>query len=616
MLKECLEPFSVGPLVVGAIAFCLAPIQFWFFLRQHRRPWIGWGGVVCLGAALYNGTIFINYNAFTAPVLVLNERFQYTGVLIFTYAIIRMTYDFMGFKARRLGGALALAHLGWLVLLWGGDLLVSQQVTGRHLAWLSAPYLEPVLGPWGPAFLVYLVGTAGHPFLLAWLRRRQPPEGLGYMLAGFAFWGLLAIHDVRGALGHPTRLFVMEYGFLGFCFAIAGVTAQSYLRLTRELRQAQKLEALGMMAAGISHDFNNLLQIITASAEIMVMDPQRSPKDLTHLGHITRASAQGSKMVRNLLSLKRRLDLCPQPLDLNALVERAVQALRPSLPLSVTLKLHLAPSLPPALADADQLEQVVTNLMVNARDAMPSGGTLSLETSALEVGPRFPAAPGLAPGPYLRLVVSDTGMGMDETTQAHIFEPFFSTKPSGSGSGLGLAVAQRVLEALGGAIHCQSAPGRGASFRLYLPAAPEPAPPAPQPVPAATASLVAPKQAVLVVDDDPAVRQGLGEALRLAGYRVLLAPDCGQALTLLAGEEDGQVGAAIVDMHLPGLEGGPCLARLKALAPGIRTVLCSGDVRGPQAWAPALAQAQAEAFLPKPFTMRQILTLLEGLLPS
>jgi PAS domain S-box-containing protein len=373
-------------------------------------------------------------------------------------------------------------------------------------------------------------------------------------------------------------------------------------RLEDDLRQAQKMEAVGKLAGGVAHDFNNLLTAIigfAALAEDEVADgPARE-----WLAQIRRSGEQAASVTRQLLAFGRRQILQPVQLDLNTVVEDVQKMLRRLIGEDVTLTTRLAPVLRPVRADLSQLQQVIVNLVVNARDAMPQGGHLTISTYNLTVeSGTTPPHPSLAPGHYAAIVVRDTGEGIDPAILRNIFEPFFTTKDVGRGTGLGLATVYGIVKQSGGDVQVRSVRGRGSTFTVFLPAVA--AAVSELPLPAATVPVEAIHDAtLLVVEDDESVREFTEEALRSEGWTVLSAADPTDALAIAA-RESQRIDLLLTDVVLPGMSGGDLALRLCAIRPGLRVLFVSGyadeDVMGRGGLAPG---AQ---LLEKPFTPAQL----------
>jgi hypothetical protein len=369
-------------------------------------------------------------------------------------------------------------------------------------------------------------------------------------------------------------------------------------RSESQLQQSAKMEAIGRLAGGIAHDFNNLLTVIQGFAQLLA---KKGP-GTAELDEIRQAAARGAALTHQLLAFSRRQVMTPQVIDLNARVTGMDLMLRRVIGENIELALRLEPGLASVTADPGQVDQVILNLVLNARDAMPGGGRLTIET-------RGSSGPEPAGGPWVTLIVSDTGAGMDAATLTHIFEPFFTTK-EGRGTGLGLATVYGIVQQSGGQVRVASEPGRGASFRVFLPAtASIPA----RPELAAATGPWRGAETILVVEDDPAVRSLLSALLRQNGYAVLVAEDAEQALAL--SEADPRpIHIVVSDVVLPRLPGPEMVRRLRHKRPGIRALFMSGHVDDSLARPGALTSD--EGFLPKPFTDEALTRRVRELLDS
>jgi len=400
-------------------------------------------------------------------------------------------------------------------------------------------------------------------------------------------------------------------------------------RLERQVQHAQKMEAVSRLAGGIAHDFNNLLQVIMGYGELLRSDLPAG-RDRADLERILKAGAQAGTLVGQLLSFSRQDR--PQrtaPVDLGALVDRMQQVLRRVIGEDIALECTLHPEAPLVLADAAQLEQMLLDLCVNARDAMPDGGTLTLRTLRSEVDAAASLRqPELAPGLYGGFSVTDTGVGIPPDLQATIFEPFFTTKEVGSGSGLGLASAYAVARAHGGAVEVQSRPGRGATFTVRIPAAPAHVVErtgaetrAAAAVAANTAAALAVTRAalgangaagatpaatglILVAEDQDAVRDLCTTILERAGYTVVTARDGAEAVELYAAATR-PFDLLLLDVRMPGLDGAGALAAIRARGGTAPVLFCSGyqDEEIP----PELLAEAAGELLRKPYAADELL---------
>lgn len=371
--------------------------------------------------------------------------------------------------------------------------------------------------------------------------------------------------------------------------------------LERRLAESQKMEALGRLAGGIAHDFNNLLTAIQGNAQLLLLDLPPDHPAREEAEAIAQAAARGASLTRQLLAFGRRQPLQRQTIDVHALLRQVHTMLHRVLGAAWTLALELAPELPPIEADPGQLEQALLNLVTNARDAMPEGGRIVVRTAlAPWDSGDFSPGPDLPPGRYVMIEVADTGTGIDPELLPQIFEPFVSTKKE-RGTGLGLAMVYGVVQQMGGGIAVRTAPGRGAAFRLFFPPAEGAAVAEAPTVGFAGAAGSARRGRVLVVEDEPAVRELAIRVLERAGYEVDAASTAAAAQTKAAVQPAFQ--AAVIDVHLPDMDGRALAAQLRERFPDARIVLVSGSEE--------IAPPAAMAWLPKPFAPQALLAALE-----
>jgi nitrogen-specific signal transduction histidine kinase len=370
-------------------------------------------------------------------------------------------------------------------------------------------------------------------------------------------------------------------------------------RLEDQLRQSQKLEAVGQLAGGIAHDFNNLLTVIEGYAEMIRADQAPNDPHRDSLTEIVVASQRASTLTRQLLAFSRRQVLQPIRLNLNANVASTQRMLARLLGENIQIQTSLANDLWHVFVDPGQIDQIVINLAVNARDAMESGGTLSIATVNIDAhDPEVASQLEIPPGEYVRLSMTDTGHGMDEETKLHIFEPFFTTKEVGRGTGLGLSTVYGIVAQSGGHIAVTSQLNQGTSFFIYLPRQK-----AVNPVRAPGAFNSAPilnsGETILVVEDDETVRQLVGSMLRSSGYRVIAPATPSEALRICS-EFTTPVDLLITDMVLPDTDGATVAREALAVRPGLKVLFMSGYTEHPVLRRPEFDRAAP--FLQKPFT--------------
>jgi hypothetical protein len=370
------------------------------------------------------------------------------------------------------------------------------------------------------------------------------------------------------------------------------------LELEERLRQAQRLESIGRLAGGIAHDFNNLLTVISGYTEVLLESEGRS-MELTQIGA---AADRATILTRQLLAFSRRQVLQPRVIAVNDVVEGLTPMLTRLIGEDIELEASLAPDLDPVLADPSQLEQVLVNLVVNARDAMPHGGKLTIQTANVYLEEEYVSDHGeVEVGPHVMLSVTDIGTGMDAETAAHAFEPFFTTKPVGAGTGLGLATVYGIVKQSGGSIWVYSEPGRGTTFKIYLPRAATEA--VPEAAPEAVAARANGSETILLAEDDPALRELTAFMLEQRGFHVIAATTSHEALRL-AQERAGEIDLLLTDLVMPELGGRLLAERVLELVPGLRVLYMSGYADDAVRRTGSL-EAEA-AFLEKPFSANDL----------
>jgi signal transduction histidine kinase/CheY-like chemotaxis protein len=378
----------------------------------------------------------------------------------------------------------------------------------------------------------------------------------------------------------------------------------------RRLQQGQKMEAIGRMAGGIAHDFNNLLMAISGYSELALSKTDAEDPVHAYMLELRQACTRASDLTRQLLSFSRHQPVQPSVLDLNTVVRDLDGLLRRLIGEDVELSTVTHPRPSPVLADRSAIDQLVVNLAVNARDAMPTGGKLVIETSQIEVeDARREGLGELRPGSYVALSVEDTGVGMDSGTLVHLFEPFFTTKERGKGTGLGLATVHAIVKRYDGAIFVDSAPGVGSTFKVLFPRAAQA--PAIAPIaPEIQAPSPAQAHTVLLVEDEPGVRGLLRTVLLQAGFSVFDASDAQRALQLF--EQHGAIDLLVTDVVMPGLSGRALAEKLTALRPQLRVLFMSGYTEE-RIGLHGLAPSEC-AFLQKPYTLESFLSKVKEVL--
>ncbi|QYM78011.1 PAS domain-containing protein [Horticoccus luteus] len=409
------------------------------------------------------------------------------------------------------------------------------------------------------------------------------------------------IHDrglvMRGADGHPVRM-------VG---GMSDLTERKNLEL-QSLR-AQRLESVGTLAGGIAHDLNNVLAPILMGLDLLRSFTPGEPECQRLITTIESSARRGASLVRQVLSYARGVEGERQPLDLTTSVQEIARIAEETFPRAVTIVTNLPARLPPILGDATQMHQVLLNLAVNARDAMPDGGTLTFTADRLDVaGPAL--LPGLNPGPHVRLRVSDTGTGIPAALHERIFEPFFTTKETGRGTGLGLSTVHAIVRSHGGTVHVESAPGHGSTFSVYLPVSPAAAEAHPD-----DTDLAAPRgrgETVLIVDDELSIRTVCQHTVEAFGYAAVTASDGAEAIARFATNPHA-FHLVLTDMVMPGMDGPTAIRELLKLRPDLPIVAMTGLDSTKQG---AVARQWVRDVLPKPFTADQLLRTLRRALDT
>lgn len=375
-------------------------------------------------------------------------------------------------------------------------------------------------------------------------------------------------------------------------------------RLEQQLHHSQRLDAVGRLAGGVAHDFNNLLMVITGHSQMLLDNIHYTDQARADLEQILKAAERATELTQQLLAFGRRQAVRPVLLDLNLLVRDMERMLRRVLGEDITLITKLSAKLSPVCADPGQIEQVVLNIALNARDAMPRGGRLTLETAAIEVfrEPRRDK-PEVSPGPYVALSVSDTGAGMDPDVQSRVFEPFFTTKEHGTG--LGLATSYGIIQQAGGHLLVESKPGCGTTFRIYLPAAERKPEEVAKP---RSTPLFRGSETILLVEDEDGVRHVVETMLQRRGYKVLSSSCAADALAI-AHRHAGAIDLLITDIVMPGMSGRELAELLITQRPDMRVLYVSG-------YGNTLESQSRAAFLQKPFSTEDLAVKIREVLQA
>jgi NO-binding membrane sensor protein with MHYT domain/ActR/RegA family two-component response regulator len=556
---------------------------------RERLAWVA-GGSIAMGIGIWS-MHFVGMLAFHLPIPI-----TYGVELVLLSVVVAI-------------GASALAlfiasqpSLGPLALI-GGALWMGSAIAGMHYVGMAALNLDArleyspamVVGSAAIAVLASLAGLVlAHRFRSDETRRtRLASVGsalvFGAAIAGMHYTGMAAADfSTPGHTGHPGG------GLLATGELAAGVGIGTLLILGTSLlgamldrrlraralvlerrRDAQKLEALGQLAGGIAHDFNNLLTAILGHAEFLKQDPAIGDESREDIEQIEAAASRAAELTRQLLAFGRRQVLAPRPILLNEVVADTMRMLGRVVGENIEVKVLTAPDLVPTMADPSQVTQILINLVVNARDAMPDGGLLTIETKNVEVdsvtvGQHLDAPPGA----YVMLGVTDSGVGIAPEHQPRIFEPFFTTKSAGRGTGLGLSTVYGIVAQSGGSISVYSEPGHGSTFCVYFRQLAEGRVIAPV-RPAHPSERLRGSETVLVVEDEDAVREFAARALRQYGYTVLVAGRPQEAL-LIAAEHPGTIDLVLADVIMPRTSGPGLMTKLRELQPTARVVFMSG----------------------------------------
>lgn len=377
--------------------------------------------------------------------------------------------------------------------------------------------------------------------------------------------------------------------------------------LRAQLIQAQKMEAIGNLAGGIAHDFNNLLTVILGYSELIISQKEEGDRDYEDLTKVIHAAETAAEIVKQILAFSHRTESEPQPINLNEQVEQVRKMLSRLIPKTIEVQINLGPDLPVLYADPSQMVQVLMNLAVNARDAMPQGGRLTIQTQTTFLDDDYCRSHiEASQGPHAVLVVTDTGIGIDKALMDRIFEPFFTTKKPGEGTGLGLAMVYGIVKGHGGHITCYSEPGTGTTFKIYLPlhhAGTEPDSPISRESSASMAGTI------LLVDDEEFVRSLAQRILKKSGCKVITADDGREAVEIYRQKKD-EISLVILDLIMPKMDGIKCLDEILRIDPAAKVLIASGF--SPDMGTKEALEGRAKGFVGKPYNLKQLLAAVRN----
>ena len=579
---------------------------------RERLAWLA-GGSLAMGVGIWS-MHFVGMLAFHLPVpityqlgrVVLSVLVALAASALALVVVSRPDVGFAGLAVGALcmGPAIAGMHyIGMAALNVPAALHWDYRLVGLSVAIaVAASFVGLAL-----AYHLRLDETAGR------VARRAGSAGvMGAAIAGLHYTGMAAAHfstpgqtgaSVGGLLATRDLAIGVTLGtLLILTLSLVGATVDRWLRRRAEeaerRQQSQRLEAIGQLAGGVAHDFNNLLTAILGNAAFLLAST--APDDPRHadVREIERAATRAAELTRQLLAFSRKQILNPAVLDLNTVLAQIMRMLTRLVGEHIEVTVIPEPALERVRADVAQLEQVIVNLVVNARDAMPDGGKLTIETHNVTLGEDLTSPhTGVPPGEYVLMAITDTGIGMDPATQSRIFEPFFTTKGRGQGTGLGLSTVYGIVKQSGGSLSVYSEPNRGSTFKVYLPRVVEEV--APSEPSALSRQSTSGTETILVVEDETAVRQLASRTLRELGYTLLVAFNADEAVRA-SEQHAGPIHLLLSDVILPGTSGPKLAARLTAVRPDLRVLYMSGFTEN------AIVQhgvlESGTQFIQKPFT--------------
>jgi signal transduction histidine kinase len=506
-------------------------------------------------------------------------NFCLAGLSVLLFALSEKRANISQALAATTGLSSLFAIIGYLYgvpVLYGSIEYTSMALQtgfGFLVASLSVLFCRPELG---------LMSVLTNPYPGGWLARKLlpvaalVPAGLGAVCIHSRLFSSDMRLNIACLVVSQMVLFMALVWVLAFVLNRAEgekATAQEALaRSEKLLQQSQKMEAIGLLAGGVAHDFNNLLAVINGYSDLLLERSDLPDSDRRSLEQIKQAGSSAASLTRQLLMLSRQQVVEPVVLNINQTVGNLDKMLRRLIKENIQFSFVLDPQLDRVKADPGQIEQIVLNLVVNARDAMPNGGSLRIQTKNVEKSPQ--AGPGASPSRFVLLEVTDTGTGMDQQTQAHMFEPFFTTKAVGKGTGLGLATVYGIVKQSNGHIEVQSTPGRGSSFQIYLPAEAQAAA-ALEPGKDATEPVFSRGETILVVEDAAPLRELICQALSVSGCTVLSSPEAQEALRIVK-QQKGVIDLMITDVIMPGMNGPALAKQVRALRPETKILYMTG----------------------------------------
>jgi signal transduction histidine kinase/ActR/RegA family two-component response regulator len=612
---------SIPVIAMAAIIAFSGAFSLLIYLRRRRKsPEILSFAATCFVFCVYLVMSAGLASAGSLETGALWQRYQFCAILLSSVALLKFVDDFTDGRVSRWWFWFFTASLGASAVadaLWHNDLLWHEGV----------PMIKRFAGPGGIGVLYnevetgplvdaqYLLCLAWFVYILAvtarfyWTTRKRRAR---HLLVSLSILFVCAVNDMQVSAHVYQFFYLIDYGYLAIVFLMAhsfieeSVVAEEAIRersaMRERLREAEKQEAIGRLAGGVAHDLNNMLTPIIGYVDIARRKRRSVEELMEYLSRIGDAAEHSRRLTWQLLAFSRKQMLHVRVLELNAVVSSSEQMLRRLIPETVGLELRLSPEAGRVRADETQLQQILVNLAINARDAMPNGGSMRVETRVVRK----------EAGDYAVFAVKDTGHGMDEGTAARIFEPFFTTKGQGKGTGLGLSTVYGIVRQHEGTIEFDTAVGSGSEFRVFLPrveeaAAPEPASVAAPPEPAAAPARGGKR--LLVVEDEETVMAWLCEVLRGHGYEIVEARSPDEALELVARPDRPEMDLLLTDVLMPGMNGFQLHEQLEERVGPVPVLYTSGY--SSEACAARGPSGEPYTLLQKPFSAEKVLSAIE-----